>query len=112
MRPATESWSSMTTLRVVVDDLIADTPGGARRYAEELTRQIIATAPPGCDVEGIVSNVSQEILDDLATRLPGISGFSKLPLARRELVVAWQSGIALPGARGMVHAPGLLAPLR
>jgi glycosyltransferase involved in cell wall biosynthesis len=102
----------MTTLRVVVDDLIGDTPGGARRYAEELTRQLIATAPPGCEVEGIVSNVSQETLDDLASRLPGIGGFTKLPLARRELTVAWQSGIALPGARGMVHAPGLLAPLR
>ena len=47
----------MTTLRVVVDELVADAPGGARRYAEELTRQLIATAPPGCDVEGIVSNV-------------------------------------------------------
>ncbi|MFF1571784.1 glycosyltransferase family 4 protein [Leifsonia sp. NPDC058292] len=102
----------MTTLRVVVDDVIGDVAGGARRYAEELTRQIIATAPPGCDVEGIVSNVSPETLDDLTARLPGIAGFDRLPLARRELTVAWQSGLALPGARGMVHAPGLLAPLR
>jgi glycosyltransferase involved in cell wall biosynthesis len=108
----TEFWSSMTTLRVVVDELIGDAPGGSRRYTEELTRQIIATAPPGCEVEGIVSNVPQETLDELTARLPGIARLVRLPLARRELTMAWQSGLALPGAGGMIHAPSLLAPLR
>ncbi|GAA1446705.1 glycosyltransferase family 4 protein [Leifsonia poae] len=102
----------MTTLRVVVDELIGDAPGGARRYAEELTRQIIATAPPGCEVEGIVSNVPQETFDDVASRLPGLARLIKLPLARRELTMAWQSGLAMPGAGGMIHAPSLFAPLR
>ncbi|MEO7016592.1 MAG: glycosyltransferase family 1 protein [Leifsonia sp.] len=102
----------MTTLRVVVDELIGDSSSGARRYAEELTRQLIATAPAGCEVEGIVSNLPQETFDELTGRLPGIARLVKLPLARRELVVAWQSGIALPGAKGMIHAPSLLAPLR
>lgn len=102
----------MTTLRVVVDELIGDAPGGARRYAEELTRQIIATAPPGCEVEGIVSNVPQETFDDVASRLPGLARLTKLPLARRELTMAWQSGLAMPGAGGMIHAPSLFAPLR
>jgi glycosyltransferase involved in cell wall biosynthesis len=101
----------MTTLRVVVDDLIGEAVG-ARRYAEELTRQIIATAPAGCEVEGLVSNVPPETIDELTARLPGIARLVKLPLARRELTVAWQSGLALPGARGMIHAPSLLAPLR
>lgn len=33
-------------------------------------------------------------------------------LPRRELSAAWQLGIVAPGtANGMVHAPGLLAPL-
>jgi glycosyltransferase involved in cell wall biosynthesis len=102
----------MTILRVVVDELIGDGSSGARRYAEELTRQIIATAPAGCEVEGIVSNVPQETIDELTARLPGIARLIKLPLARRELTVAWQSGLAIPGARGMIHAPSLLAPLR
>ncbi|WP_223694569.1 glycosyltransferase family 4 protein [Leifsonia poae] len=102
----------MTTLRVVVDELLGDAPGGARRYAEELTRQIVATAPAGCEVEGIVSNVPPETIDELTARLPGIARITRLPLARRELTMAWQSGLALPGARGMIHAPSLLAPLR
>jgi glycosyltransferase involved in cell wall biosynthesis len=102
----------MTTLRVVVDEIIGDGSSGARRYAEELTRQIIATAPAGCEVEGIVSNLPQEAIDELTARLPGLARLTKLPLARRELTVAWQSGLAIPGARGMIHAPSLLAPLR
>lgn len=102
----------MTTLRVVVDELIGDAPGGARRYTEELTRQLIATAPAGCQVEGIVPNVSDEILDDLRIRLPGIAAITTLPMGRRELTMAWQSGLKLGGVSGMVHAPSLLAPLR
>jgi glycosyltransferase involved in cell wall biosynthesis len=35
-----------------------------------------------------------------------------MPVARRELMVAWQSGLPLGGLRGMVHSPTLLAPLR
>jgi len=102
----------MTTLRVVVDELIGDAPGGARRYTEELTRQLIATAPAGCQVEGIVPNVSDDIVDDLRMRLPGIASITTLPMGRRELVMAWQSGLKLGGVSGMVHAPSLLAPLR
>ncbi|MGJ4846410.1 glycosyltransferase family 4 protein [Leifsonia sp. Le1] len=102
----------MTTLRVVVDELIGDAPGGARRYTEELTRQLIATAPAGCQVEGIVPNVSDDIVDDLRMLLPGIASITTLPMGRRELVMAWQSGLKLGGVSGMVHAPSLLAPLR
>jgi glycosyltransferase involved in cell wall biosynthesis len=102
----------MTTLTVVIDELIGDAPGGARRYTEELTRQLIATAPRGCEVVGIVSAIPDEQLADLRRRLPGLAEVTRLPLARRELTVAWQSGLALGGARGMVHAPTLLAPLR
>lgn len=103
---------STTTLKVVVDELVGDEPGGSRRYTEELTRQLIATAPAGCEVQGIVSNVPDEQLAELRRVLPGIADIVRLPLARRELTVAWQSGIALGGARGMIHAPTLLAPLR
>ncbi|RDV45513.1 glycosyltransferase family 1 protein [Leifsonia sp. ku-ls] len=102
----------MITLRVVVDELVSDEPGGARRYTEELTRQLIATAPPGCEVEAIVSNVGDEQLDEVRRLLPGVATVTRLPLARRELTLAWQSGIAVGGAPGMLHAPTLLAPLR
>ena len=73
----------MITLRVVVDELVSDEPGGARRYTEELTRQLIATAPRGCEVEGILSSVSDEQLEDVRRRLPGIATLTRLPLARR-----------------------------
>ncbi len=102
----------MTTLSVVVDDLTAAETGGTRRYIEELTRQLIATAPVGCDVRAFVSNVPDEQLDEIRSSLPGLADLVRLPLARRELSLAWQSGIAVGGVRGMIHAPSLLAPLR
>jgi len=102
----------MITLRVVVDELVSDEPGGARRYTEELTRQLIMTAPRGCDVEAIVSNVGDDQLEELRTRLPGVGAVTRLPLARRELALAWQSGLSVGGPPGMLHAPTLLAPLR
>ncbi|MDQ1588145.1 MAG: hypothetical protein QOJ77_1310 [Microbacteriaceae bacterium] len=103
----------MTTLRVIVDQLVDDVPGGIGRYTEELTRQLIATAPAGCDVEGIVSSVPQQALDALNRRLPGLAHLHKAPLARRELALAWQYGVRVPlGDGGMIHAPSLLAPMR
>jgi glycosyltransferase involved in cell wall biosynthesis len=101
-----------TTLRVIVDDLVGDAPRGTRRYTEELTRQLIRTAPAGCEVEAIVSAVSDEQLEDVRLRLPGVATVTRLPLARRELALAWQSGLAVGGPLGMLHAPTLLAPLR
>ncbi|MDQ1610023.1 MAG: hypothetical protein QOE16_2755 [Microbacteriaceae bacterium] len=102
----------MTTLRVIVDQLVAEVPGGIGRYTEELTRQLIATAPAGCDVEGIVSSLPQPALDALNHRLPGLAHLHKAPLARRELALAWQYGVRVPiGDGGMMHAPSLLAPM-
>lgn len=102
----------MTSLRMIVDDLVGDHPRGTRRYTEELTRQLIATAPAGCDVEGIVSAVSEEQLAGVRDRLPGLASVTQLPLGRRELALAWQSGLPVGGPPGMLHAPTLLAPLR
>lgn len=102
----------MTTLRVIVDQILAPVPGGIGRYAEELTRALIATAPRGSDVAGIVSASSDEDQAKVTERLPGLSSLYASPLARRELSAAWQHGFTrLPGS-GMVHATSLLAPLR
>ncbi|MCL9665097.1 glycosyltransferase family 4 protein [Curtobacterium albidum] len=101
----------MTTLRVVVDQVIAPVPGGIGRYAEELTRKLVETAPAGCDVEGIVSAAPRADVDRLRTLLPGLAGIERLALPRRELAVAWQGGLAHGASRGMVHAPSVLAPL-
>ncbi|WP_423918460.1 glycosyltransferase family 4 protein [Frigoribacterium sp. 2-23] len=101
----------MTTLRVVVDQILAPVPGGIGRYTEELTRELILGAPRGCDVQGVVAAHPQSDYDRLTELLPGLSGLAKAPLGRRELSLAWQTGVVgLPG-KGMVHATSLLAPL-
>ncbi|NQX11119.1 glycosyltransferase family 4 protein [Microbacteriaceae bacterium VKM Ac-2855] len=102
----------MTTLRVITDQMLARVPGGIGRYTEELTRELITTAPPGCEVEGIIANHPQEKADELQQRLPGLVRLYKAPLGRRELSRAWQYGIGIPIGGGMVHAPSLFAPLR
>jgi glycosyltransferase involved in cell wall biosynthesis len=102
----------MTTLRVIVDRIAGPTPGGIGRYTEELTRQLIATAPAGCEVSGIVSSSPEQDYDRIATLLPGLSTLYKTSLDRAQLRLAWQYGFThLPGS-GMLHAPSLLAPLR
>ncbi|HEY4152088.1 MAG TPA: glycosyltransferase family 1 protein [Pseudolysinimonas sp.] len=101
----------MITLRVIVDEVTAAPNGGLARYAEELTRQLIATAPRGSNVAGIVSASPEPDYALLAERLPGLTDLYKSPLARRELAAAWAHGFTrLPGA-GMVHATSLLAPM-
>ena len=101
----------MITLRVIVDEVTAAPNGGMARYAEELTRQLIATAPRGSNVAGIVSASPEPDYAHLAERLPGLVELYKSPLARRELAAAWAHGFTrLPGA-GMVHATSLLAPM-
>lgn len=102
----------MTTLKVVIDELVSESPRSLRRHTEELTRQLIATAPPGCDVVGLVSNVPDEELAELRRRLPGIRDITRLPVGSRELALAWQSGLRLGAEPGMLHSPTLLAPLR
>jgi len=99
----------VTTLRVIVEELLSPVPSGTSRYTEELTRALIATAPPNCVVEGIVAASTEGQYADILDRLPGLSGLHKSSLARPQLVAAWQHGFTrLPG---MIHAPTMLAPL-
>lgn len=102
----------MITLRVIVDQLVSPVPGGLGRYTEELTRSLISTAPTECVVEGIVSATTPENYETIEAALPGLAGLHKTALARRELAAAWQLGVATSAGHGLVHAPGLFAPLR
>ncbi|MBX3094038.1 MAG: glycosyltransferase family 4 protein [Cryobacterium sp.] len=101
----------MVTLRVVIDQIVSPNPGGIGRYAEELTRQLIERAPKDTDVAGITSRLSDDERARVTTLLPGLTSLHESRLARRELSLAWQAGLAMPGG-GMVHAMSLLAPLR
>ncbi|TFD69382.1 glycosyltransferase family 4 protein [Cryobacterium ruanii] len=102
----------MITLRVVVDQMVAPVPGGIGRYTEELTRALIASAPAECDVEGIVSSSTPAQYELIEAALPGLGNLHKTTLARRELAAAWALGVTASSGTGLIHAPGLLAPLR
>jgi len=97
---------------MVVDQLAAPVPGRLGRYTADLTRALIETAPPGCDVEGIVSASPREQYAEIEEQLPGLASLYKTTLARRELTAAWQLGLSTSPGPGIIHAPGLLAPLR
>jgi len=101
----------MSELRVVLEQLVAPVPGGIGRYAEELTRQLIATAPEGASVVGFVPSSPPDRYDDLEARLPGLARLEKSALDRRMLAEAWRHGVIERGARGIVHTMSLMAPL-
>ena len=101
----------MTTLNVILDDMLTTAPGGSARYTQELASALIEYAPIGCLVEGIVAASTEDEYRILAERLPGLSGLFKSALVRRDLTRAWQHGFtSIPS--GMLHAPTLFAPLR
>ncbi|TFD61365.1 glycosyltransferase family 1 protein [Cryobacterium suzukii] len=102
----------MITLRVVVDQMVAPVPGGVGRYTDELTRALITNAPAGCEVEGIVSSSTPAQYELIEAALPGLANLHKTSLARRELAAAWALGVTASSGTGLIHAPGLLAPLR
>lgn len=102
----------MTTLRLIVDDIVSGGPGRLPRYAADLGRALLASAPRGADVAGFVAASPEDDYALLAERLPGLTRLAKSALTRRQLQAAWQHGFsALPGS-GVVHAPSLFAPLR
>ena len=101
----------MTTLNVVLDEMLSPIETGVSRYSRELAQALITHAPPACFVEGIVSASTEQEYQFIAESLPGLQGLFKSALARRDLTAAWQHGFT-PVPSGMIHAPSLLAPLR
>jgi glycosyltransferase involved in cell wall biosynthesis len=102
---------STVTLRVILDQVGDAQPTGVGRYATELTRALIETAPPGCAVVGVVPASPPADYDRINTLIPGLADLHKSALDRRQLAAAWQHGFTrLPGS-GMIHAPSLFAPL-
>lgn len=101
----------MTTLQVILDEMLAESPGGTSRYIEELAKALLRHAPAGCFVEGIVASSTEDQYQSIARKLPALSGLFKSALVRRDLTTAWQHGFT-PVPSGMLHAPSLFAPLR
>ncbi|WP_167051081.1 glycosyltransferase family 1 protein [Salinibacterium sp. ZJ77] len=101
----------MTTLRVTLDALADSPAGGASRYAGELARGLIATAPDGAVVIGVVPSSPQAACDRIESKLPGLARLEKSVLAQRELEALWRAGFGRSAGAGMMHATSLLAPL-
>lgn len=102
----------MTTLRVILDDMLLRGGGPLARYAEELTRALVSTAPRGAEVAGVVAASPEDDYARIRERVPGLRELYKSALARRELQAAWQRGFTVLPGSGMVHSTSLLAPLR
>lgn len=103
----------MVTLRVIPESLLDEAPSGTRRYAANLSRQLIARAPAGCDVEAILPKVTADELAAIEGELPGLSRVVQGPLKRDALATSWRRGL-LTGAvsGGFIHAMDLFAPVR
>ena len=102
----------MTTLRVILDDMLLRGGGPLARYAEELSRALVRAAPRGTDVAGVVAASPETDYARVRELVPGLSDLHKSALARRELAAAWQRGFTVLPGSGMVHSTSLFAPLR
>lgn len=91
-------------LRIVLDQAVQVVDADQARAALSLAAGLVRTAPRGCEVAAIAPNGAQVPVD-------GLSEVRTLALGRRELVGAWQLGLARGVGGGLIHAPSLLAPL-
>lgn len=99
----------VATLRVVLDQVAAPSEPMLAEASRELARALVTAAPAGCEVAAIVPSTPDR--DATATAVPGLASVRTLSLPRRELVGAWQLGVASGAGGGMIHSPSLLAPL-
>lgn len=102
----------MTTLRVILDDMLRPGGGALARYTEELARALVRAAPRGADVAGVVAASPEPDYARVRELVPGLRDLHKSALARRELSAAWQRGFTVLPGNGMVHSTSLFAPLR
>lgn len=101
----------MTTLRVTLDELALSPYGGMARYAGELARGLVATAPSDAEVVGVVPASPEPDYERILERIPGLASLEKNVLTRRDLSATWRRGLARTSGTGMLHATSLLAPL-
>ncbi|WP_292726432.1 glycosyl transferase [Microbacterium sp. UBA837] len=99
-----------TTLRVVLDQLVAPTDPDLAMASRELTCALIAAAPRGCEVAGVVPAAGEDALAEVRA-LEGLAGVESSPIPRRELSTALSLGLPSGLGGGMLHSPTLFAPL-
>ena len=97
----------MPELAVVVEQCLAPVPGGAGRYAREITTALAAQPLRGWTVR----TVTAWHRDVRAAAVAGADGPHRLPAGRRALSEVWRRGLP-PGIRSdRVHATTPLAPV-
>jgi hypothetical protein len=96
------------SLRVVLDQLTQVVSPDIAEAEREVARALVAAAPKGCVVEGIVPAGDE---DAVAGAVPGLSGVTTASLTRGRLAAAWQIGVVTGIGGGLIHAPSALAPL-
>ncbi len=96
------------TLRVVLEQPLDDVGSDLARASVQLARALVRTAPGGCEVSAIAP---ASTADAARALVPGLREVKTVPLQRRELVAAWQLGVAPTTSGGFVHSPTLAAPL-
>ena len=99
-----------TTLRVVLDQLVAPTDPDLVMASRELTRALISAAPRACEVAGVVPAAGEDALAEVRA-LEGLAGVESSPIPRRELSTALSLGLPSGLGGGMLHSPTLFAPL-
>jgi len=95
------------TLRVVLDQLVAETSRDLAEASASLAQALVDTAPRGCDVAAIVP--APGLAD--AAGVTGLVDETRLPMRRRELAASWQLGVVAGVGKGLIHSPTALAPL-
>ncbi|GAA1689084.1 hypothetical protein GCM10009808_02520 [Microbacterium sediminicola] len=98
-----------TTLRVVLDQLVAPTDPDLAMASRELARALLAASPRGCEVAGVVPAASADALEALGVK--GLAGVTASAIPRRELSTALTLGLPSGLGGGMLHSPTLFAPL-
>ncbi len=94
---------------VLLEQLLADSPGGTGRYSRDLARALGEAAPAGSTVAGYTAWHR----DVARAGVPGVLGPRRLALPRRPLIAAWERGLGpAPYDADLVHAPTPLAPPR
>lgn len=97
-------------LRIVLDQLVSPTDPDLAAASLNLASGLVASAPSGCDVGGMLP-ASRNAKGPAISTVDGLADVWRAPVPNRELARAWRWGVSLGAGQGMIHSPTLLAPL-
>lgn len=99
-----------TTLRLVLDQMVAPTDPDLATASRELARALVTTAPRGCEVVAAIPAAGEDAAAHVHS-IEGLAGVESSRVPRRELSSALSLGLPSGLGAGMLHSPTLFAPL-